>query len=63
MASHTTWTRTSKRKVTPAHSTIWSTRSCSPTAAALPRKIPAGSMPESRSPSRVPSPDSMATLR
>src|SRR5579884_565917 len=48
---------------TPAASTSCRTSSCTATAPALPRKIPAGSMPDRRSRSRPPSADSTAKLR
>src|SRR5579875_2992666 len=62
-ASHPTRRCTPNSRVIAAHKTTWSTASSTATAAALPRNTPAGSMPDDRRPPRVPSPDSMATLR
>ena len=45
-------TCTPKRSVMPAQTTTWRTANSSATAAILPRNTPAGSMPDSRSPSR-----------
>src|ERR1700677_1314659 len=54
--------RAPKRKATPAVSNASRTRSCTTMAAPLPRKMPAGSRPDSRSPSRAESVDSTVKL-